>query len=52
MIASDRTLREIADARPQTLTHLEGVFGIGPSKLERYGQGWLDVVSRHLAVPS
>lgn len=46
VIASDRTLRELATFRPRTLTELEGIYGIGPSKLERFGKGFLDVIAR------
>jgi ATP-dependent DNA helicase RecQ len=46
VVASDRTLRELATFRPRTLRELEGVFGIGPSKLERFGTGFLDVIAR------
>jgi ATP-dependent DNA helicase RecQ len=46
VVASDRTLREIATLRPRTLHELGGVHGIGPAKLERYGRGLLEVVAR------
>jgi ATP-dependent DNA helicase RecQ len=45
VVASDRTLREIATLRPRTLHELGGVHGIGPAKLERYGRGLLEVVA-------
>jgi len=45
VIASDRTLREIARLRPRSLPELELAHGIGPAKLEKYGAGLLDVVS-------
>jgi ATP-dependent DNA helicase RecQ len=48
VVASDRTLRELASFRPRTLRELEGVYGIGPSKLERFGRGFLDVIARAL----
>ena len=44
VVASDRTLREIAMLRPKTLDELQQAHGIGPSKAERYGEGLLDVV--------
>jgi ATP-dependent DNA helicase RecQ len=46
VVASDRTLREIAMLRPRTLQELAMAHGIGPTKLERYGDGLLDVVAR------
>jgi ATP-dependent DNA helicase RecQ len=44
VIASDRTLREVARLGPRTTAELALVHGIGPHKLERYGQDWLRVV--------
>jgi len=46
VVASDRTLREIAAARPATLGELTALFGIGPTKAARYGPGLLEVVAR------
>ena len=43
VIASDRTLRELAEIRPQTLDALRLAHGIGPHKVERYGAGLLAV---------
>ena len=47
MVASDRTLRDIAALRPRTLEELMQAHGIGRHKAERYGAGILEVVSRH-----
>ena len=44
VVASDRTLRELAELRPRTKAALEGVFGIGPAKAARYGDDFLEVV--------
>ena len=44
VIASDRTLRDIAALRPATLDALMDAYGIGRHKAERYGAGILDVV--------
>ena len=49
VIASDRTLRELAELRPRTLDDLRLAYGIGPQKVERYGAGLLAVVARALA---
>jgi len=46
VVASDRTLREIASARPATLAELQALHGIGPAKASRYGKGLLEVVAR------
>ena len=48
VIASDRTLREVAELRPRTLADLRLAHGIGPHKLDRYGAGLLSVVARVL----
>ena len=44
VVASDRTLRELAELRPKTKAGLEGVFGIGPAKAAKYGDDFLAVV--------
>jgi ATP-dependent DNA helicase RecQ len=49
VIASDRTLRELAEVRPRTLDALRLAHGIGPHKVERYGAGLLAVIARTLA---
>jgi ATP-dependent DNA helicase RecQ len=48
VIASDRTLRELAEVRPRTLDELRLAHGIGPHKVARYGTGLLTVVARTL----
>lgn len=45
VVASDRTLREIALLRPRTHTELSMAHGIGPAKLEKYGDGMLATVA-------
>jgi ATP-dependent DNA helicase RecQ len=49
VIASDRTLRELAEVQPRTLDALRLAHGIGPHKVERYGAGLLAVIARTLA---
>ncbi len=44
VIFHDKTLQEIAAARPSSLDALAGVGGVGASKLERYGEAVLRVV--------
>ena len=44
VVASDRTLRELAELRPRTLADLESIYGIGPAKAAKYGDGFLAVV--------
>jgi ATP-dependent DNA helicase RecQ len=45
IVASDRTLREIAMLRPRTLDDLQLAHGVGRHKAERYGAGLLQVVA-------
>ena len=47
VVASDRTLREIAVLRPTQLDALMEVHGIGAAKASRYGEGFLEVVATH-----
>ena len=45
IVASDRTLRDIAALRPRDLDELQLAHGIGRHKAERYGAGLLEVVA-------
>jgi DNA helicase-2/ATP-dependent DNA helicase PcrA len=45
VVFHDSTLAEIASRRPRTLSDLRMVSGIGPAKLERYGQEVLAVLA-------
>ena len=49
VVASDRTLRELAATAPRTRAELLAVHGIGDAKADRYGEGFLQVVARHRA---
>ena len=44
VVFHDRTLAEIALRRPRTPAALAGIRGVGPTKLERYGERFLAVV--------
>jgi superfamily II DNA helicase RecQ len=44
VVFADRTLRAIAVSRPSSLTALRAVDGIGPTKLELYGEDILALV--------
>ena len=46
VVASDRTLRDIAVLRPRGLDALQRAHGIGPAKAERFGAQFLAVVAR------
>jgi ATP-dependent DNA helicase RecQ len=49
IVASDRTLRDIAMLRPRTRAELEMAHGVGPHKAVRYGPGFLRVVAEETA---
>ena len=46
IIFPDRTLIEMAEARPKTLDDMARINGIGAKKLERYGDAFLSVVAQ------
>ena len=46
VVATDRSLRDIAMLRPTTKEQLTLANGIGPHKLKRYGAGLLETVKR------
>jgi len=52
IVASDRTLRDIAALRPRDLVELERAHGVGPYKAARYGAGLLEVVAQASRNPS
>jgi DNA helicase-2/ATP-dependent DNA helicase PcrA len=45
IVFPDRTLRAIASARPRTLVALRRIEGVGPTKLEAYGEEVLALVA-------
>jgi ATP-dependent DNA helicase RecQ len=49
VVASDRSLRDIAEMRPSSLSELQLAHGIGPAKAEKYGAGILAVVAQSVA---
>ena len=49
IVASDRTLRDIAMLRPRTLAELQEAHGVGPNKAERYGAGFLRIIAEETA---
>jgi DNA helicase-2/ATP-dependent DNA helicase PcrA len=44
VVFGDATLRELAQVRPTTRTGLLDISGIGPTKLERYGEALLAII--------
>lgn len=47
VVFTDATLVAIAEAKPESLESLGRLAGIGPAKLEKYGESVLDVLSHH-----
>jgi ATP-dependent DNA helicase RecQ len=45
VVASDRTLRDLATLRPRNLEELKLAHGIGPAKADRFGPGLLQVIA-------
>jgi len=48
LVFHDRHLQVIAGRKPSTLRALAGCPGVGPAKLERYGDDLLDLVAAHV----
>jgi len=48
VVFPDRTLKEMAVARPRTDAALASIYGVGRAKLEKYGQRFIDLIAaRH-----
>ncbi len=47
VVFTDATLTAIAEARPESMEELAGLAGVGPSKLEKYGEEVLAVLSEN-----
>jgi ATP-dependent DNA helicase RecQ len=45
VVLNNKTLKAIAAGRPSSLEEVAAIKGIGPAKLERYGQAVLDLVA-------
>jgi len=48
VVAHDRTLDEIVRWKPRTPADLAQVYGMGPARIARYGEGFLAVVQRNV----
>jgi len=51
VVFPDRTLLEMVALKPASLSALGEIYGIGQTKLERYGKAFLDVLATDPAVP-
>jgi ATP-dependent DNA helicase RecQ len=47
MVFHDATLMEMMANRPQTLTQLAQISGVGARKLEEYGEAFIEVLAEH-----
>ncbi len=50
VVFTDATLTAIAEARPESLEQLAQLAGVGPSKLEKYGEAVLTVLAESTAL--
>ncbi|MBW2456095.1 MAG: ATP-dependent DNA helicase RecQ [Deltaproteobacteria bacterium] len=50
VVCHDRTLVEIATAKPMTLAELELIHGMGPARIDAHGEGFLSVVRAKAAL--
>jgi ATP-dependent DNA helicase RecQ len=44
VVFADRTLREMARARPRTAGAMADIYGVGPAKMEKYGEDFLSAL--------
>ncbi|TAE95880.1 MAG: DNA helicase RecQ, partial [Oscillatoriales cyanobacterium] len=44
VVFADRSLRDMAEKRPQTLTEFEEVYGVGSNKRDKYGKVFLEAI--------
>ncbi|MGD9743270.1 MAG: HRDC domain-containing protein, partial [Dongiaceae bacterium] len=47
VVFPDRTLLEMVAHRPQSLDAMAGLYGIGQTKLAKYGPAFLALLRRH-----
>ncbi len=47
VVCHDRTLLEIAAYKPTSIEALSQIHGMGPARIERYGEPFLDTVNSH-----
>jgi RecQ family ATP-dependent DNA helicase len=47
MVFGDRTLQDMANRWPRTLADMSRVFGVGQTKLEQFGQQFLNEIARY-----
>ena len=51
VVFNDRTLIEMAEQKPRTLDEMARISGVGATKLERYGAGFLEVITGAAPAP-
>ena len=47
MVVPNKTLKELAEVRPSTLTEMLDIWGIADVRLEKYGQRFLDILNKY-----
>ena len=48
VVFHDRTLLEMCEALPRTMAEFSRLSGVGARKLDKYGEGFLQVIGAHL----
>ena len=48
VVASNRTLEEMAQAQPDSPAKMLAIHGMGPQRLENYGDSFLDAIRNHV----
>ena len=51
MIFHDSTLREMVESRPQSLNEFSQLSGVGKTKLDRYGEVFLEAIKAYRESP-
>ena len=47
VVLKDKTLEELAEVRPSTLTEMHDIWRFGDIRLEKYGQIFLDILNKY-----
>jgi superfamily II DNA helicase RecQ len=45
VVLHDSTLEDLAESKPETLEQLSGISGFGPTKVERYGEELIELLT-------
>jgi len=51
VIFQDKSLRQMAEVRPQNLSEFSQIIGVGPSRRDKYGEQFLEVIKSEKPAP-